>query len=288
MKNQMRRLLVLMCALGLVAAACGNGDDTEAGAGSTDAPGDAVTTTTEDRITGAACAEEVALKEPGMLTIGVEFLGFDPDTLHGALALAVADELGIDAEFTEVGHQGSFAAGPKDFDYSVSPWAITAERDEAVDYSDPFAPVQYVLVGPADSPLADAESVADLTDARVTTTVFFFPDVETYIEDVIAPTTPSRSLPMGVPGVADLGEVDAVVYTSDGALKLAAAGLLEPLAVLPPRPGDEEVYGFSFEEGSDLVPCVNEALSALEADGTLDALREEFLGELDDLPELDG
>ena len=41
-----------------------------------------------------------------------------------------------------------------------------------------------------------------------------------------------------------------------------------------------------FEKGSDLVPCVNEALAALEEDGTLAELEQEWLSDVVSVPEL--
>ena len=41
-----------------------------------------------------------------------------------------------------------------------------------------------------------------------------------------------------------------------------------------------------FEKGSPLVPCVNEALAALEADGTLADLEQEWLSDVVDVPVL--
>jgi polar amino acid transport system substrate-binding protein len=50
--------------------------------------------------------------------------------------------------------------------------------------------------------------------------------------------------------------------------------------------GEAEELGMLFEDGSELVACVNEALAALEADGTLEALEEEWLSAGGDIPTL--
>ena len=41
-----------------------------------------------------------------------------------------------------------------------------------------------------------------------------------------------------------------------------------------------------FEKGSELVPCVNEALAALRDDGTLDQIEQQWLSDVVDVPEL--
>ena len=40
-----------------------------------------------------------------------------------------------------------------------------------------------------------------------------------------------------------------------------------------------------FEKGSELVPCVNQALAALRDDGTLDQLEQQWLSDVVDVPE---
>ena len=41
-----------------------------------------------------------------------------------------------------------------------------------------------------------------------------------------------------------------------------------------------------FEKGSELVPCVNQALAALTTDGTLDQLEQQWLSDAVDVPVL--
>ena len=53
-----------------------------------------------------------------------------------------------------------------------------------------------------------------------------------------------------------------------------------------PETGEQEEFGMLFEKGSGLVPCVNEALAALTADGTLDQLEQQWLSDVVDVPVL--
>jgi len=58
------------------------------------------------------------------------------------------------------------------------------------------------------------------------------------------------------------------------------------VGVLPLAGTDPEQLGMLFEDGSTLVPCVNEALGTLRDDGTLAALQEEWLSAGGDIPTL--
>jgi polar amino acid transport system substrate-binding protein len=53
-----------------------------------------------------------------------------------------------------------------------------------------------------------------------------------------------------------------------------------------PETGEQEEFGMLFEQGSELVPCVNEALAELREDGTLDQIEQEWLSDTVGVPEL--
>ena len=53
-----------------------------------------------------------------------------------------------------------------------------------------------------------------------------------------------------------------------------------------PETGQQEEFGMLFEKGSDLVPCVNEALAALEGEGTMADIRQRWLSDAVSVPEL--
>jgi polar amino acid transport system substrate-binding protein len=53
-----------------------------------------------------------------------------------------------------------------------------------------------------------------------------------------------------------------------------------------PTAGDQEEFGMLFEKGSELVPCVNQALAALEESGELADLEKQWLSDVVDVPEL--
>jgi ABC-type amino acid transport substrate-binding protein len=46
-----------------------------------------------------------------------------------------------------------------------------------------------------------------------------------------------------------------------------------------PAGGEQEFFGLTFESGNPLVDCANLALEEIQADGTLDAIHQEWLVE---------
>ena len=56
--------------------------------------------------------------------------------------------------------------------------------------------------------------------------------------------------------------------------------------VKQPAEGEKEEFGLLFEKGSELVPCVNEALASLRDSGTLADLEQQWLSDVVDVPVL--
>jgi polar amino acid transport system substrate-binding protein len=291
-----RTLTALLLAFGLFVAACGDDDGGET---STD---DTASDTTDGE--EAAACDPLPTKTEGTLTVatgepafppwvsGTDEEGNDDPTLgegyESALVYALADQLGVEnVEWVRTGFDEAVAPGPKDYDFNIQQYSITAERDEVVDFSDGYYQVEQALVAAEDSTVAEATSIADLQDDRLgaaigTTSL-------DYIEEVIQPETEAAVFDDNAAAKAafDAGQVDGLVFDLPTAYYITAVEIPNSAIVgVLPRVGEAEELGMLFEDGSELVACVNEALAALEADGTLEALEEEWLSAGGDIPTL--
>ncbi|HUG07570.1 MAG TPA: ABC transporter substrate-binding protein [Acidimicrobiia bacterium] len=288
------KFLALLAVLSLALAACGD-DGSEA------------TTTTSDEADSCA-VESLNMVNPGQLTVatgepvfppwmGVGDDNFDvPESgtgFEGALVYELAAEMGFSDDqvtFVRTGFDESIAPGPKDWDFNIQQYSITAERDQVVDFSDPYYETQQALVTFPDSPYAEPSSIEDLEGAvlgaAIGTTSLDF------VEDVIQPdTAPSvYDENVDVEAAMNAGQIDGLVVDLPTAYFITAvqvegsiiAGVFEAQAESP----DE--FGLLFEEGNPLVSCVNQALATLRDDGTLAALEEEWLTQEGDIPEIGG
>ena len=216
----------------------------------------------------------------------------DPSNGQGfesAVVYAVAEELGFErdqVEWVRTGFTEAIVAGEKDYDFNVQQYTITEERDEVVDFSDGYYALRQAIVGYEDSAAVGASSVADLQELRIgaqigTTSL-------DYVENVIQPNEPASVYDTNADAKAalDADQVDALVFDLPTAYYVTAVeiegsvilGQLEEVGDQP------EELGFLFEEGSSLVPCVNEALANLSDDGTLADIEEEWLAQGGDSP----
>ncbi len=271
------RLLAVLAAMFVLAAACGNddGDDGDDGAGDGD---------------GEAPAEASGLladlQESGSITIGIAdeapfgFVGDDGEATGIApdVARAVLEELGItevDARVVEFGQLiGGLQAGQ--YDLIAAGMYITPERAEQILFSDPDYCIAEGLAVAEGNPLdiVDYQSVVDnpeISLAVATGTV----EVG-YAEDAGVPDDQLEVFADidGMYEALEAGEVDAVTGTAATVrTQVEAREGIE--AVEPFFPSDAEgneilpcgAYGFRLEN-QDFRDAFNEVLNQFREDGT--------------------
>jgi polar amino acid transport system substrate-binding protein len=303
----MRKTFVVLASVGLLVAACAEDDPTIGGATGETATGPTGAQTAAD----CAAANEDAFQSPGSLTVGTGNPAFPPwweggasedsefeindpangEGYEGAVVAEVAARLGFtfpdDVTFVAVGFNRSFAPGPKDFDFVVQQISYVPERDEAVDFSDSYYDVQQALVSVEGSPIADATSIAELSDATLgapigTTSL-------TVIEEVIQPSEEPQVYDDLAGAVQDLknGTIDGVVADLPTAFFITAVQIPRGVVVGQfQTEGSQEYFAMAFETDSALVECVNLALQEMRDDGTLDAIEQEWLADKTNAPVL--
>ena len=245
--------------------------------------------------------DNLPLLAPGTLTIGTDSPAYEPwfvdnDPTNGkgyesAVAYAVAEQLGFTADevsWVVVPFNNSFKPGEKNFDFDINQISITPERAEVVDFSESYYDAAQAVVALKGSAGAEATSLDDLHDLRLgaqtgTTSLTAIRDVIKPHEDplVFQSTNAAKQ-------ALQNDQVDAILADLPTAFYISAAEIPNSVVVgqFQPDTGEQEQFGMLFEKGSELVPCVNEALAALRDDGTLDQLDQQWLSDVVDVPEL--
>ncbi len=285
------------------------------------APTEAATATPEPTPTPAptptpnACApENLATLAAGMLTLGADNPAYppyfeisDPVTppwelgdptngkgFEGAVAYAVADKLGFAKEkvtWTVVPFSNSFAPGAKPFDFYITQVSWTPERATAVDLSDGYYFVNQSIVAMNGSPLIGVTSIAALAQykfgAQVGTTSY-----DTIVE-TIKPTQDPAVFDTNDAAIQALqnGQIDGLVVDLPTAFYVTAAQIVDadfnPLAAIVgqfPAPAEGEFFSLVLAKDSPLTACVNQAIAALKADGTLESITQEWLADKANAP----
>jgi polar amino acid transport system substrate-binding protein len=260
------RLLFLMSALAVMAAmvlvACGS-DDSDSDGTSTG---------------GGDVSSE--LITAGTLTVGSDipfppfefgkapnYEGFDIDLVNEIakdLELEVAiEDTSFDTIFTDVA-QGKF-------DMVASAATITPEREQQVDFSDPYYEAEQALLVPEGSDITSVEDLSGLTvGAQDGTTGEAYAQDETDAGSV-------RGFPNGPAAIAALqnGQVEATIIdqpVAQDAIDKGETGF-ELATTIPTG----ELYGLAFAQDTPaLLEAVNESLAAMKEDGRLNDLYQKW------------
>ena len=308
-----RLRIVTLGITALLAAGCAGGGASSAptsaaGTSATEAPESAAPTA------DACAADALETKTDGKLTVGTDNPAFppyyegreggntepwdpeqgDPTTGKGfesAMAYAIAEQMGFTRDavtWIPIAFNTSFAPGPKDFDFFINQVTFQEERAANADLSDGYYFGNQTVVTLEKSKFANAKTITELKGAKLGAQIGTT-SLDT-IENVIETTA------------------DAAVYNStDDALEAMSNGQIDGVVVDLPTAGfitsiqvegskivgqigldagaEPEHFSLVLEQGSALTACVNQAITALKDDGTLDVLSDEWLP-FNDAPEL--
>ncbi|GAA4076022.1 ABC transporter substrate-binding protein [Nocardioides kongjuensis] len=260
----------------------------------------------EEQSGKSASADECAvadlpLVKKGVLTIGTDSPAYEPwfvddDPTNGkgfesAVAYAVAEELGFSKDqvsWVTVPFNNSYKPGTKDFDFDINQISVNPEREKAVDFSDGYYSAAQAVIVLKDSPAAKATSLADLAKFKIgaqtgTTSL-------TAVREVIKPeqeplvfqnTNNAKQAMLN-------GQVDAIIADLPTAFYISAVEIENStlLGQFQYEGGTPEEFGLLFEQGNELLPCVNGALASLKQDGTLADIQQKWLSDVVSVPEL--
>jgi polar amino acid transport system substrate-binding protein len=288
-----RRPLALAFVLVLTLAGCGGSSSTS--------------TSAQGTSSGNPCAKaSLNLVNAGQLTVGTDNPAFPPwfggpekspwkvsdprsgQGFESAVAYAVAKKLGFansEVKWIVVPFNTSFAPGPKKFDFDINQISYTPARAKVVDFSDSYYDVNQAVVGRKGTPIATAQSSADLQKyklgAQIGTTSY------QYIKDFIKPSKQPAVFDSNDAAVAALknGQIDGLVVDLPTAFYVTAVQVPNSKIVGQfPTANAGERFGMVFEKGNTLVGCVNHALTQLKHDGTLKQIQDKWLAKVGNAP----
>lgn len=271
-------LTILLLLTVVLVAACGNNNNNTAAEPSAAAnEGNAATAAP------AAQNSLEAVKASGKLRIGTEGT-YAPFTFHDAdgkltgfdveIAEEVSKRLGVEPEFFETQWDGIFAGmDAKRFDVIFNEVSITDERKVKYDFSDPYIVSKAVLIVGEDN--NDIKSFADLKGKKAGQSL------TSNLSDIARKNGAEIVDTDGFNQAIDLltsGRIDATV--NDG---LSYLDLKKQKPDVKIKVVDEIAEGShsaaAFLKGNDeLVKAVNEALAAMQSDGTYLKISEKYFG----------
>ena len=269
--NKLRGLLCVLLVLAVAAFVAGCGGGQGGGGGGTGggtAGGD--TGSIEGSGETITVASDIAY-QPFEYVENGEPVGFDIDLMR-----EVGRRAGFTPEFQNVTFDGIVPGlGNNLYDAAISAMTITPEREESIDFSDPYINADQSLLVPADSGIL---SVDDLADTVVGVQLGTTGDAQAEEYQAAGQIGEVRTFDTIEDAFAALenGQVDAVINDLPVSQNRAAQsdGRLEIVETIPTG----EQYGIAFPTDSELVEPTNQALEQIKQDGTYAEIYEKWFG----------
>ncbi|MFD6469984.1 ABC transporter substrate-binding protein [Streptomyces goshikiensis] len=246
-------------------------------------------------------ANSPALHRRGELTVATDSPAYAPwfednnpsngKGFESAVAYAVAGKLGFgrdQVKWVVEPFAHSYAPGAKNFDFDVNQISITPQRAQAVDFSTSYYKANQAILTLGNSKFANAASLEAFKGARIGVQV-----ATTSYQAVLDQLKPAQR-----PSVFNTtndevnalknGQIDAIVTDLPTVFYLAGSEINQAKIVgqFGYAGGTPEEFGLLLPKGSGYTSCVNKALDALKADGTLAELTSKWLSASANVPEL--
>ena len=214
----------------------------------------------------------------------------DPSTGKGfesAVAYAVAKQLGFpksQVEWTYVPFNRAYSPGKKSFDFDINQISITPARAKVVDFSSPYYDVNQAIVVLKGKPIARAKSVAALQKyklaAQLGTTSYDF------IKNTIKPSQSPSVFPQNAAAIQALknGQIDGIVVDLPTAFYVTAVQVENGTILGQFAATSGEHFGMVLAKGSALTSCVDKAIAALKANGSLQRIQRQWLAKATGAP----
>lgn len=277
----MRRFLIAVVLLGLLAAACGveEEDPQSQAPGASDEP--------------KCDVSDPPLFEEGQLTVATDKPAFPPwfegspknySGFEGELANEIAERMNLDIEWVVEPFNKSYAPGTKDYDFDINEISITPEREQAVDFSDGYFTNNQGVLGMKDSAIAEVTTVEGLKDFQLGTQVGT--TSLDFINEIVQPSSQPQIFDStnDAKSALESGQIDALVTDVVTTVFLRDFEI-DGSVVIGQYPSEEQ-FGMLFESENPLRICVNQVLAEVKTDGTLDSLQEEWLQQYLSVPTL--
>ena len=232
----------------------------------------------------------LGLVHSGQLTVATDAPAYPPyfennkpangKGFESAVAYAVAAKLGFGAsavKWTVEPFDSSYAPGPKSFDFDINEISITSARAKAVDFSSPYYTNPQAIVVVKGSKYQHATTLAALRGARfgvqVGTTSLSAVTVE--INPTQKPYVYNNSNDV-VNGLRNKN-VDAIVVDLATAFYLTSGEIPHGVVLGQFNAPGGDNWGLLLAKHSKLTPCVDQALTALRANGTLASITRRWM-----------
>ena len=275
--RRIRNVLAALAVTTLIAACSPESDtaSTPSASGASSCSAESLQTLTTGKLT-------VATGEPAFYPWVIDDAPESGEGFEAAVAYAVAQQLGFakeDVVWVRTTFDGAVTPGAKTFDFNLQQFSITEERKAAVDFSSPYYSAPQAVVTYKGSAIEGKTTIAELKGSKlgvaVATTSL------DYVKDQIGVEPQVFNDNAAAVTALINGQIDGIVLDLPSAFYVSAVQIEDGNGLILgqlPSTGEGDNFGLLLAKDSPLTSCVSQAVDAIKADGSLDAITATWLG----------
>jgi polar amino acid transport system substrate-binding protein len=275
--RRIRNVLAALAVTTLIAACSPESEtaSTPSASGASSCSAESLQTLTTGKLT-------VATGEPAFYPWVIDNAPESGEGFEAAVAYAVAKQLGFakeDVVWVRTTFDGAVTPGAKTFDFNLQQFSITEERKAAVDFSSPYYSAPQAVVTYKGSAIEGKTTIAELKGSKlgvaVATTSL------DYVKDQIGVEPQVFNDNAAAVTALINGQIDGIVLDLPSAFYVSAVQIEDGNGLILgqlPSTGEGDNFGLLLAKDSPLTSCVSQAVDAIKADGSLDAITATWLG----------
>lgn len=252
-------VLFLLLSISMLLFACGGSDSTTSE--SEEAAGG------DGEITKLVAGTDATYAPMEYIDDNGEIAGIDIDIVN-----AIAEELGIEVEFKNIGWEPLFPAVENgEVDFAVSSITITEERQESFDFTEPYYVANQLILVPEDS---DITSFQDLKDKRVSVQINTTGHI--VVKDLLGETSSNivatETMPLAISEMVN-GNADASVGDNSTINDYMKNNPDVNVKTIEDDEFEKEYYGLMVKKGNtEILELLNEGIQKIKENGKLEEI----------------
>ncbi|HLR72397.1 MAG TPA: basic amino acid ABC transporter substrate-binding protein [Pseudogracilibacillus sp.] len=268
MKKRFLTIIFFITSISIVLFGCGSGNsegsETAGEQETSEETNEAAEEASEGEITKLVAGTDATYAPMEYMDEDGEIVGINIDIVN-----ALAEELGIEVEFKNIGWEPLFPAVENgEVDFAVSSITITEEREESFDFTEPYYMANQLILVPEDSEVTNFE---DLEDKKVAVQINTTGHI--VVQELLGETSPNivatETMPLAINEMNN-GNAEAAVGDNSTVNEYMKANPEVDVKTIEDDSFEKEYYGLMVQKGNtEVLELLNEGIQQMKENGKL-------------------
>ena len=268
MKKRFLTIIFFITSISIVLFGCGSGNsegsETSGEQETSEDTNEEAEEASEGEITKLVAGTDATYAPMEYMDEDGEIVGINIDIVN-----ALAEELGIEVEFKNIGWEPLFPAVENgEVDFAVSSITITEEREESFDFTEPYYMANQLILVPEDSEVTNFE---DLEDKKVAVQINTTGHI--VVQELLGETSPNivatETMPLAINEMNN-GNAEAAVGDNSTVNEYMKANPEVDVKTIEDDSFEKEYYGLMVQKGNtEVLELLNEGIQKIKENGKL-------------------